>query len=155
MATIDVSAVKTKGERFAGLLSALQNSTFAAVEDLDYAQLESTIATTAKLYALMRLREAYDVHQPYLDQREKYQDVILERVLGGQDISQANYDAAAQRLEELRTKALTLFDASPVILTPTLDAGPIKWDDITAEKTADSAASLRRWTEPFLSLIHI
>lgn len=149
VATIDVSAVKTKGERFAGLLSALQDSTFAAVEDLDYAQLESTIATTAKLYAPMRLREAYDVHQPYLDQREKYQEVILERVLGGQDISQANYDAAAQRVEELRTKALTLFDASPIILTSTLDAGPIKWDDITAEKTADSAASLRRWTEPF------
>ena len=37
----------------------------------------------------------------------------------------------------------------PIILAPTLDAGPIKWDDITAENTADSAASLRRWTEPF------
>jgi len=141
--------LQTKGERFAGLLSALQDSTFTAVEDLDYSQLESTLATTAKLYAPMRLKEAYDVHQPYLDQRDKYQDVILERVLGGQDISQADYDAAAQQVEELRTKALALFDASPIILTPTLDAGPIKWDDITAENTADSAASLRRWTEPF------
>lgn len=149
VSTIDVSALQTKGERFAGLLSALQDSTFAAVERLDYSQLESTLATTAKLYASMRLKEAYDVHQPYLDQRDKYQDVILERVLGGQDISQADYDAAAQQVEELRTKALALFDASPIILTPTLDAGPIKWDDITAENTADSAASLRRWTEPF------
>lgn len=149
VSAIDVSALKTKGERFAGLLSALQDSTFTAVEDLDYSQLESTIATTAKLYAPMRLKEAYDVHQPYLDQRYKYQDVILERVLGGQDITQADYDAAAQQVQELRTKALTLVDASPIILTPTLDAGPIRWDDITAENTADSAASLRRWTEPF------
>lgn len=149
VATMDISALTTKGERFAGLLSALQDSTFAAVERLDYSQLESTIATTAKLYAPMRLKEAYDVHQPYLDQRDKYQGVILERVLGGQDITQADYDAAAQQVEELRTKALTLVDASPIILTPTLDAGPIKWDDITEENTADSAASLRRWTEPF------
>lgn len=149
VSAIDVSALKTKGERFAGLLSALQDSTFTAVQDLDYSQLESTIAATAKLYAPMRLKEAYDVHQPYLDQRDKYQDVILERVLGGQDITQADYDAAAQQVQQLRTKALTLVDASPIILTPTLDAGPIRWDDITAENTADSAASLRRWTEPF------
>lgn len=149
VATMDISALTTKGERFAGLLSALQDSTFAAVERLDYSQLESTIATTAKLYAPMRLKEAYDVHQPYLDQRDKYQGVILERVLGGQDITQADYDAAAQQVQQLRTKALTLVDASPIILTPTLDAGPIRWDDITAENTADSAASLRRWTEPF------
>ena len=145
VATMDISALTTKGERFAGLLAALQDSTFAAVEDLDYSQLESTIAATAKLYAPMRLKEAYDVHQPYLDQRDKYQDVILERVLGGQDITQADYDAAAQQVQQLRTKALTLVDASPIILTPTLDAGSIKWEDITA----DSAASLRRWTEPF------
>lgn len=149
VSTIDVSALNTKGERFAGLLSALQDSTFTAVEDLDYSQLESTIAATAKPYAPMRLKEAYAVHQPYLDQRDKYQGVILERVLGGQDITQAEYDAAAQQVQQLRTEALTLVDASPIILAPTLDAGPIRWDDITAENTADSAGSLRRWTEPF------
>lgn len=70
-------------------------------------------------------------------------------MLGGQDITQADYDAAAHQIEELRTKALTLVGASPIILTPTLDAGPIKWEDITVENTADPAASLRRWTEPF------
>lgn len=124
VATMDISALTPKGERFAGLLSALQDSTFAAVERLDYSQLESTIATTAKLYAPMRLKEAYDVHQPYLDQRDKYQGVILERVLGGQDITQADYDAAAQQVEQLRTEALALFDASPIILAPTSTPAP-------------------------------
>lgn len=109
--------MQTKGERFAGLLSALQDSTFAAVVRLDYSQLESALATTAKLYAPMHLKEAYDVHQSYLDQRDKYQDVILERVLGGQDISQADSDAAAQQVEELCTEAL----ATP---PPACAAGP-------------------------------
>ncbi|WP_234464917.1 amidase [Corynebacterium macginleyi] len=73
-----------------------------------------------KLYAPMRLKEAYDVHQLYLDQRDKYQDVILERVLGG-----AGYFSGRLR----RCSA----------------AGR----GVAHGSTADSAASLRRWTEPF------
>ena len=96
----------------------------------------------------MRLKEVYDVHRPLLDQRERYQDVILQRVLGGENISQEDYDAAAQGVKELREKALALLGDAPIILTPTLDSG-LKWSDITAENTAESAASLRRWTEPF------
>ena len=45
--------------------------------------MEDTIAATAELYEPMRLKEVYNVHRPLLDQREKYQDVILQRVLGG------------------------------------------------------------------------
>ena len=73
----------------------------------------------------------------------------MQRVLGGENISQEDYDAAAQGVKELREKALALLGDAPIILTPTLDSGPLKWSDITPENTAESAASLRRWTEPF------
>ncbi|MDK8482942.1 amidase [Corynebacterium sp. MSK105] len=146
ISSIDVTALKAKGERFAELLAKLETSDFALSEGVD---LEETIAATAKLYEPMRLKEVYDVHRPLLDQRDKYQDVILQRVLGGEDISQENYDAAAQGVEKLREEALALLADAPIILTPTLDSGPLKWSDITPDNTAESAASLRRWTEPF------
>ena len=146
ISSIDVTALKAKGERFAELLAKLETSDFELSEGVD---LEETIAATAKLYEPMRLKEVYDVHRPLLDQRDKYQDVILQRVLGGEDISQENYDAAAQGVEKLREEALALLGDAPVILTPTLDSGPLKWSDITPDNAAESAASLRRWTEPF------
>ena len=146
ISSIDVTALKAKGERFAELLAKLETSDFALSEGVD---LEETIAATAKLYEPMRLKEVYDVHRPLLDQRDKYQDVILQRVLGGEDISQENYDAAAQGVEKLREEALALLGDASIILTPTLDSGPLKWSDITPDNTAESAASLRRWTEPF------
>ena len=127
-------------------MAALEHSDFKLAEGVD---LEDTIAATAELYEPMRLKEVYDVHRPLLDQRERYQDVILQRVLGGENISQEDYDAAAQGVKELREKALALLGDAPIILTPTLDSGPLKWSDITPENTAESAASLRRWTEPF------
>ena len=146
ISSIDVTALKAKGERFAELLAKLETSDFALSEGVD---LEETIAATAKLYEPMRLKEVYDVHRPLLDQRDKYQDVILQRVLGGEDISQENYDAAAQGVEKLREEALALLGDASIILTPTLDSGPLKWSDITPDNAAESAASLRRWTEPF------
>ena len=146
ISSIDVTALKAKGERFAVLLAKLETSDFELSEGVD---LEETIAATAKLYEPMRLKEVYDVHRPLLDQRDKYQDVILQRVLGGEDISQENYDAAAQGVEKLREEALALLGDAPIILTPTLDSGPLKWSDITPDNAAESAASLRRWTEPF------
>ena len=146
ISSIDVTALKAKGQRFAELLAKLETSDFALSEGVD---LEETIAATAKLYEPMRLKEVYDVHRPLLDQRDKYQDVILQRVLGGEDISQENYDAAAQGVEKLREEALALLGDASIILTPTLDSGPLKWSDITPDNTAESAASLRRWTEPF------
>ena len=146
ISSIDVTALKAKGERFAELLAKLETSDFALGEGVD---LEETIAATAKLYEPMRLKEVYDVHRPLLDQRDKYQDVILQRVLGGEDISQENYDAAAQGVEKLREEALALLGDASIILTPTLDSGPLKWSDITPDNAAESAASLRRWTEPF------
>ena len=146
ISSIDVTALKAKGERFAELLAKLETSDFALGEGVD---LEKTIAATAKLYEPMRLKEVYDVHRPLLDQRDKYQDVILQRVLGGEDISQENYDAAAQGVEKLREEALALLGDASIILTPTLDSGPLKWSDITPDNAAESAASLRRWTEPF------
>lgn len=146
ISSIDVTALKAKGERFAVLLAKLETSDFALSEGVD---LEETIAATAKLYEPMRLKEVYDVHRPLLDQRDKYQDVILQRVLGGEDISQEDYDAAARGVEKLREDALALLADAPIILTPTLDSGPLKWSDITPDNTAESAASLRRWTEPF------
>ena len=146
ISSIDVTALKAKGERFAVLLAKLETSDFELSEGVD---LEETIAATAKLYEPMRLKEVYDVHRPLLDQRDKYQDVILQRVLGGEDISQENYDAAAQGVEKLREEALALLGDASIILTPTLDSGPLKWSDITPDNTAESAASLRRWTEPF------
>ncbi|MCP6082512.1 hypothetical protein NL341_26315, partial [Klebsiella pneumoniae] len=73
----------------------------------------------------------------------------MQRVLGGENISQEDYEAAAQGVKELRKKALALLGDAPIILTPTLDSGPLKWSDITPENTAESAVSLRRWTEPF------
>ena len=146
ISSIDVTALKAKGERFAELLAKLETSDFALSEGVD---LEETIAATAKLYEPMRLKEVYDVHRPLLDQRDKYQDVILQRVLGGEDISQENYDAAAQGVEKLREEALALLGDASIILTPTLDSGPLKWSNITPDNAAESAASLRRWTEPF------
>lgn len=146
ISSIDVTALKAKGERFAELLAKLETSDFELSEGVD---LEETIAATAKLYEPMRLKEVYDVHRPLLDQRDKYQDVILQRVLGGEDISQENYDAAAQGVEKLREEALALLGDASIILTPTLDSGPLKWSDITPDNAAESAASLRRWTEPF------
>ena len=146
ISSIDVTALKAKGERFAVLLAKLETSDFELSEGVD---LEETIAATAKLYEPMRLKEVYDVHRPLLDQRDKYQDVILQRVLGGEDISQENYDAAAQGVEKLREEALALLGDASIILTPTLDSGPLKWSDITPDNAAESAASLRRWTEPF------
>ena len=146
VSALDVTALKAKGERFADLLAVLEHSDFKLTEGVD---LEDTIAATAELYEPMRLKEVYDVHRPLLDQRERYQDVILQRVLGGENISQEDYDAAAQGVKELREKALALLGDAPIILTPTLDSGPLKWSDITPENTAESAASLRRWTEPF------
>ena len=146
ISSIDVTALKAKGERFAELLAKLETSDFALSEGVD---LEETIAATAKLYEPMRLKEVYDVHRPLLDQRDKYQDVILQRVLGGEDISQEDYDAAAQGVEKLREEALALLGDASIILTPTLDSGPLKWSDITPDNAAESAASLRRWTEPF------
>ena len=146
ISSIDVTALKAKGERFADLLAKLETSDFELSEGVD---LEETIAATAKLYEPMRLKEVYDVHRPLLDQRDKYQDVILQRVLGGEDISQENYDAAAQGVEKLREEALALLGDASIILTPTLDSGPLKWSDITPDNAAESAASLRRWTEPF------
>ena len=146
ISSIDVTALKAKRERFAELLAKLETSDFALTEGAD---LEETIAATAKLYEPMRLKEVYDVHRPLLDQRDKYQDVILQRVLGGEDISQENYDAAAQGVEKLREEALALLGDASIILTPTLDSGPLKWSNITPDNAAESAASLRRWTEPF------
>ena len=146
ISSIDVTALKAKGERFAELLAKLETSDFELSEGVD---LEETIAATAKLYEPMRLKEVYDVHRPLLDQRDKYQDVILQRVLGGEDISQENYDAAAQGVEKLREEALALLGDASIILTPTLDSGPLKWSDITPDNAGESAASLRRWTEPF------
>ena len=146
ISSIDVTALKAKRERFAEVLAKLETSDFALSEGVD---LEETIAATAKLYEPMRLKEVYDVHRPLLDQRDKYQDVILQRVLGGEDISQENYDAAAQGVEKLREEALALLGDASIILTPTLDSGPLKWSDITPDNAAESAASLRRWTEPF------
>ena len=146
ISSIDVTALKAKGERFAVLLAKLETSDFELSEGVD---LEETIAATAKLYEPMRLKEVYDVHRPLLDQRDKYQDVILQRVLGGEDISQENYDAAAQGVEKLREEALALLGDASIILTPTLDSGPLKWSDITPDNAGESAASLRRWTEPF------
>ena len=146
ISSIDATALKAKGERFAELLAKLETSDFELSEGVD---LEETIAATAKLYEPMRLKEVYDVHRPLLDQRDKYQDVILQRVLGGEDISQENYDAAAQGVEKLREEALALLGDASIILTPTLDSGPLKWSDITPDNAAESAASLRRWTEPF------
>ena len=146
ISSIDVTALKAKGERFAELLAKLETSDFELSEGVD---LEETIAATAKLYEPMRLKEVYDVHRPLLDQRDKYQDVILQRVLGGEDISQENYDAAAQGVEKLREEALALLGDASIILTPTLDSGPLKWSDIIPDNAAESAASLRRWTEPF------
>ena len=146
ISSIDVTALKAKGERFAELLAKLETSDFELSEGVD---LEETIAATAKLYEPMRLKEVYDVHRPLLDQRDKYQDVILQRVLGGEDISQENYDAAAQGVEKLREEALALLGDASIILTPTLDSGPLKWSNITPDNAAESAASLRRWTEPF------
>ena len=146
ISSIDVTALKAKGERFADLLAKLETSDFELSEDVD---LEETIAATAKLYEPMRLKEVYDVHRPLLDQRDKYQDVILQRVLGGEDISQESYDAAAQGVEKLREEALALLGDASIIFTPTLDSGPLKWSDITPDNAAESAASLRRWTEPF------
>lgn len=146
ISSIDVTALKAKRERFAEVLAKLETSDFALSEGVD---LEETIAATAKLYEPMRLKEVYDVHRPLLDQRDKYQDVILQRVLGGEDISQENYDAAAQGVEKLREEALALLGDASIILTPTLDSGPLKWSNITPDNAAESAASLRRWTEPF------
>ena len=146
ISSIDVTALKAKGERFAELLAKLETSDFELSEGVD---LEETIAATAKLYEPMRLKEVYDVHRPLLDQRDKYQDVILQRVLGGEDISQEDYDAAAQGVEKLREEALALLGDASIILTPTLDSGPLKWSDITPDNAGESAASLRRWTEPF------
>ena len=146
ISSIDVTALKAKGERFAVLLAKLETSDFELSEGVD---LEETIAATAKLYEPMRLKEVYDVHRPLLDQRDKYQDVILQRVLGGEDISQEDYDAAAQGVEKLREEALALLGDASIILTPTLDSGALKWSDITPDNAGESAASLRRWTEPF------
>lgn len=146
VSAVDVTALKAKGERFAELLAALERLDFELTEGAD---LEDTIAATAELYEPMRLKEVYDVHRPLLDQRDKYQDVILQRVLGGENISQEDYDAAARGVEKLREEALALLADAPIILTPTLDSGPLKWSDITPDNTAESAASLRRWTEPF------
>ena len=146
VSAVDVTALKAKGERFADLLAALERSDFEFTEGAD---LEDTIAATAELYEPMRLKEVYDVHRPLLNQRDKYQEVILQRVLGGENISQEDYDAAARGVEKLREEALALLADAPIILTPTLDSGPLKWSDITPENTAESAASLRRWTEPF------
>ena len=146
VSAVDVTALKAKGERFAELLAALERSDFELTEGAD---LEDTIAATAELYEPMRLKEVYDVHRPLLDQRDKYQDVILQRVLGGEKISQEDYDAAARGVEKLREEALAMLADAPIILTPTLDSGPLKWSDITPDNTAESAASLRRWTEPF------
>ena len=146
ISSIDVTALKAKGERFAVLLAKLETSDFELSEGVD---LEEAIAATAKLYEPMRLKEVYDVHRPLLDQRDKYQDVILQRVLGGEDISQEDYDAAAQGVEKLREEALALLGDASIILTPTLDSGPLNWSNITPDNAAESAASLRRWTEPF------
>ena len=146
VSTVDVTALKAKGERFAELLAALERSAFELSEGVN---VEDTIAATAELYEPMRLKEVYDVHRPLLDQRDKYQDVILQRVLGGEDISQEVYEAAARGVEKLREEALALLGDASIILTPTLDSGPLKWSDITPDNTAESAASLRRWTEPF------
>lgn len=146
VSAVDVTALKAKGERFAELLAALERSAFELSEGVN---VEDTIAATAELYEPMRLKEVYDVHRPLLDQRDKYQDVILQRVLGGEDISQEVYEAAARGVEKLREEALALLGDASIILTPTLDSGPLKWSDITPDNTAESAASLRRWTEPF------
>lgn len=146
VSAVDVTALKAKGERFAELLAALERSAFELSEGVN---VEDTIAATAELYEPMRLKEVYDVHRRLLDQRDKYQDVILQRVLGGEDISQEVYEAAARGVEKLREEALALLGDASIILTPTLDSGPLKWSDITPDNTAESAASLRRWTEPF------
>ena len=111
VSAVDVTALKAKGERFADLLAALEHSDFELTESVD---LEDTIAATAELYEPMRLKEVYDVHRPLLDQRDKYQDVILQRVLGGENISQEDYDAAAQGVKELREKALALLGDAPL-----------------------------------------
>ncbi|GAA4479266.1 amidase [Enteractinococcus fodinae] len=73
------------------------------------------------LFNIVRSREAYLLHEPYLETyADQYQELTLTRLRNGRDISDADVDEAQASIDEVNQLYLDTFDDHQMLLTPTV-----------------------------------
>lgn len=79
------------------------------------------------LFNVVRSREAYLIHEPYLEASEGlYQELTLTRIKKGRDISDGEVDDAHASIAKVNQRYLDAFEDDQMLLTPTvpIDAPP-------------------------------
>lgn len=108
--------------------------------------LASVIDESLRLYEVLRKYEAYQVHREFLEtQGDRYQPVVRQRALLGEDITTAQYEEARAGQTALRESALRLFDDADVIRTPAMEVAVPTW----AEVGSEHRDAFTRYSTPF------
>lgn len=109
-------------------------------------ELTKILSRCIRIYDIVRRHEAYVLHEQYLDdQGEWYQPGVWAKIMSGQAITEAEYQAEIASLVELRTSALKIFDDVDFIITPAIEGDVIRWDQVSP----DMATRFMRYAMPF------
>lgn len=94
---------------------------------IDHPRFDGEYADFRDLFNTVRSREAYLIHQPYLEtSADQYQELTLSRLKEGADISDDDVDDAHASIERVNQRYLETFEDHQLLLTPTvpIDAPP-------------------------------
>lgn len=145
--TVDFSLLDSAGDSAAAARDwAEQNLSDVRGAPTRADELTEILDRCIRIYDIVRRYEAYVLHEQYLDdQGEKYQRGVWAKIMAGQSITEAQYQAEIAALEELRASAISIFDDVDFIITPAIEGDVIRWDQIGRE----SAARFMRYAMPF------
>lgn len=108
--------------------------------------LDAVVDESLELYEVLRKFEAYHVHRELLEtQGDRYQPVVRQRALLGQDVTRAQYEDAREGQTALQERALALFDDADILRTPALVGAVPRWENLAPHHRDD----FTRWSTPF------
>lgn len=102
-------------------------------------QLLQLFTLARRVYEPIRSYEAFQIHRDFLRaQSHNYQPATLEKLRAGAKISRLIYDAAQDKLQQLREELGKLWSGYEMVITPAV-RGPVRrhWSTMNAQTAAD------------------